>query len=56
MQKERNKMAKAGKSLRKEYEFENESERLEKLNEKLKSKLVSYQELFDHNQRVIVLK
>ena len=56
MQKERNKMAKAGKSLRKkEYKFENESERLEKLNEKLKSKLVSYQELFDHNQRMIVL-
>ena len=56
MQKERNKIAKAGKSLRKkEYKFENESERLEKLNEKLKSKLVSYQELFDHNQRMIVL-
>ncbi|MAQ62292.1 MAG: DNA mismatch repair protein MutS [Flavobacteriales bacterium] len=56
MQKERNKMAKAVKSLRKkEYKFENESERLEKLNEKLKSKLVSYQELFDHNQRMIVL-
>ena len=56
MQKERNKMAKAGKSLRKkEYKFENESERLEKLNEKLKSKLVSYQELFDHNQRMIIL-
>ena len=56
MQKERNKMAKAGKSLRKkENKFENESERLEKLNEKLKSKLVSYQELFDHNQRMIVL-
>ena len=56
MQKERNKMAETGKSLReKENKFENESERLEKLNEKLKSKLVSYHELFDHNQRMIVL-
>ena len=32
-----------------------ESERLKILNEKLKSKLVNYQELFDHNQRMIVL-
>lgn len=49
-------MAKTGKSLKeKENKFENESERLEKLNEKLKSKLVNYQELFDHNQRMIVL-
>lgn len=56
MQKERHKMAKTGKSLKeKENKFENESERLEKLNEKLKSKLVNYQELFDHNQRMIVL-
>jgi DNA mismatch repair protein MutS2 len=56
MQKERHQMAKTGKSLReKESKFENESERLEKLNDKLKSKLVNYQELFDHNQRMIVL-
>ena len=56
MQKQRQQMAQTGKSLReKESKFENESERLEKLNEKLKSKLVSYQELFDHNQRMIVL-
>ncbi|MDA0936612.1 MAG: DNA mismatch repair protein MutS [Bacteroidetes bacterium] len=56
MQKERHEMAKTGKSLKeKENKFENESERLEKLNEKLKSKLVNYQELFDHNQRMIVL-
>lgn len=56
MQKERYQMAKTGKSLReKESKFENESERLEKLNDKLKSKLVNYQELFDHNQRMIVL-
>ncbi len=56
MQKQRQQMAQTGKSLReKESKFENESERLEKLNEKLKSKLVNYQELFDHNQRMIVL-
>jgi DNA mismatch repair protein MutS2 len=56
MQKERHQMAQTGKSLKeKENKFENESERLEKLNQKLKSKLVNYQELFDHNQRMIVL-
>ena len=56
MQKERHQMAKTGKSLKeKENKFENESERLEKLNDKLKSKLINYQELFDHNQRMIVL-
>ncbi len=56
MQKERYQMAQTGKSLKeKENKFENESDRLEKLNEKLKSKLVNYQELFDHNQRMIVL-
>ena len=56
MQKERHQMAKTGKSLKeKENKFENESQRLEILNEKLKSKLINYQELFDHNQRMIVL-
>jgi DNA mismatch repair protein MutS2 len=56
MQKQRHQMEQTGKSLKeKESKFENESERLEKLNEKLKSKLVNYQELFDHNQRMIVL-
>ena len=56
MQKERHQMAKTGKSLKeKENKFENESQRLIILNEKLKSKLVNYQELFDHNQRMIVL-
>ena len=56
MQKERHQMAKTGKSLKeKENKFETESERLKILNEKLKSKLVNYQELFDHNQRMIVL-
>lgn len=56
MQKVRHQMAKTGKSLKeKENKFENESQRLKILNEKLKSKLVNYQELFDHNQRMIVL-
>ena len=56
MQKERFQMAKTGKSLKeKENKFENESQRLKILNEKLKSKLINYQELFDHNQRMIVL-
>ena len=56
MQKERHQIAKTGKSLKeKENKFENESQRLKILNEKLKSKLVNYQELFDHNQRMIVL-
>ena len=56
LQKQRQQMAKTGKSLQeKENKFENESDRLEKLNQKLKAKLISYQELFDHNQRMIVL-
>ncbi len=56
LQKQRHQMAKTDKSLReKENKFQNESDRLEKLNQKLKTKLVSYQELFDHNQRMIVL-
>ena len=56
LQKQRYQMAKTDKSLReKENTFENESDRLKKLNEKLKTKLLSYQELFDHNQRMIVL-
>lgn len=56
LQKQRHQMAKTDKSLReKENKFQNESDRLEKLNQKLKNKLVSYQELFDHNQRMIVL-
>ena len=35
-------------------QLENESDRLEKLNEKLKSKLVTIR-IVDHNQRMIVL-
>jgi DNA mismatch repair protein MutS2 len=56
LQKQRHQMAKTGKSLQeKESKYKDESERLESLNTKLKAKLVSYQELFDHNQRMIVL-
>mgnify|MGYP003314138817 FL=1 len=56
LQKQRYQMAKTDKSLReKENTFENESDRFKKLNQKLKTKLVSYQELFNHNQRMIVL-
>ena len=56
LQKQRYQMAKTDKSLReKENTFESESDRLKQLNQKLKTKLVSYQKLFDHNQRMIVL-
>jgi DNA mismatch repair protein MutS2 len=56
LQKERSQMAKTGQSLReKENKAQVESEKLEVLNQKIKSKLTSYQELFDHNQRMIVL-
>ena len=56
LQKQRYQMAKTDKSLReKENTFVSESDRLKQLNQKLKTKLVSYQELFDHNQRMIVL-
>ena len=49
-------MAKTGQSLKeKESKAQVESEKLAVLNEKVKSKLTSYQELFDHNQRMIVL-
>jgi len=56
LQKERSQMMKTGESLKeKETKAAVESERMEKMNVKLKAKLVSYQELFDHNQRMIVL-
>ena len=56
LQKERSKMMKTGESLKeKETKAAEESERMEEMNVKLKAKLVSYQELFDHNQRMIVL-
>ena len=56
LQKERSQMAKTGQSLRaKENKAAEESDRMAEMNAKLKSKLMSYQELFDHNQRMIVL-
>ena len=56
LQKERSQMAKTGNSLRKqESKAIEENARLELLNKKIKEKLIGYQELFDHNQRMIVL-
>lgn len=56
LQKERNQMAKTGRSLKeKEDAASKASEKFESLNSKMKEKLVSYQELYDHNQRMIVL-
>jgi DNA mismatch repair protein MutS2 len=56
LQKERSQMMKTGASLKeKESKAAAESDRMETMNAKLKAKLVSYQELFDHNQRMIVL-
>ncbi|WP_420322637.1 endonuclease MutS2 [Flagellimonas sp.] len=56
LQKERNKMAQTGSRLQEEEsKAREESERLEKLNAKIKSKLENYQELYDHNQRMIQL-
>ena len=56
LQKERSQMTKTGDSLRKqENKAIEENNRLEVLNKKIKEKLIAYQELFDHNQRMIVL-
>lgn len=56
LQKERNKMAKTSSALKDEEEkAREEAKRLELLNSKIKSKLVSYQQLFDHNQRMVAL-
>lgn len=56
LQKERNQMAKTGQSLKeKEDAAAKASEKYNSLNSKMKEKLVSYQELYDHNQRMIVL-
>ncbi|MDA9003363.1 DNA mismatch repair protein MutS [Flavobacteriaceae bacterium] len=56
LQKERSAMMKTGQSLKeKESKVKSESDRMENMNAKLKAKLTSYQELFDHNQRMIVL-
>ncbi len=56
MQKERNKMAQTGTRLQQEEsKARDETIRLEKLNAKVKSKLENYQELYDHDQRMIHL-
>ncbi|MGB5428745.1 endonuclease MutS2 [Eudoraea sp.] len=56
MQKERNKMAQTGTRLQEEEsKARDEAMRLEKLNAKVKSKLENYQELYDHDQRMIHL-
>lgn len=56
MQKERSKMAKTGSRLQEEEtKAREEAARLEKLNAKIKSKLENYQELYDHDQRMIQL-
>jgi len=56
LQKERNQMVVTEKALKdKENKAALQTEKMNKLNEKLQKKLSDYQELFDHNQRMIVL-
>ncbi len=56
LQKERSKMAETGSKLHEEeVKAREEARRLETLNTKIKSKLENYQELYDHNQRMIYL-
>ena len=56
MQKERSEMTKNAKQLQDEsFRKKKENEQLERLNAKVKSKLERYQELFDQDQRMIVL-
>ncbi|WP_394749079.1 endonuclease MutS2 [Spongiimicrobium salis] len=56
LQKERSNMAKTGNKLKEEEsKVREEAKKLELLNGKIKSKLESYQELFDSNQRMIYL-
>ncbi len=56
LQKERSKMAKTGSRLQEEEQrAKEEALRLEKLNDKIKTKLENYQELYDHDQRMIHL-
>ncbi|MBU2973173.1 endonuclease MutS2 [Zobellia sp. B3R18] len=56
LQKERSKMAKTGSRLQEEEsKAREEAARLEKLNAKVKSKLENYQELYDHDQRMVQL-
>ena len=56
LQKERNQLLKTGESLKKkESKAEEQNEQTAQIKAKLKTKLSSYQELFDHNQKMIVL-
>ncbi|MEL6917506.1 MAG: DNA mismatch repair protein MutS [Bacteroidota bacterium] len=56
LQKERSKMAQTGSRLQEEeVRARDEAKRLEALNVKIKAKLENYQELYDHNQRMIYL-
>ena len=56
LQKDRSQFLKTSKSLKeKEIKAAREESRMAEINDKLKSKLSSYQELFDHNQRMITL-
>jgi DNA mismatch repair protein MutS2 len=56
LQKERSAIMKTGKSLKKKEDMvKSESDKMQTMNAKLKVKLTSYQELFDNNQRMIVL-
>lgn len=56
LQKQRNQMEKTGSRLEdEEAKARQEAQRLEKLNAKVKSKLENYQELYDHNQRMVHL-
>jgi len=56
LQKERSKMAKTGSRLEEEEaKAREEAAKLEKLNARVKSKLENYQELYDHDQRMIHL-
>ncbi|MGS2741885.1 endonuclease MutS2 [Sinomicrobium sp. M5D2P17] len=56
LQKERNRMEKTSQQLKdEEVKAREEATRLESLNERIQSKLESYQQLFDHNQRMIYL-
>ncbi|WP_461531995.1 endonuclease MutS2 [Sinomicrobium sp.] len=56
LQKERNKMEKTSQQLKdEEVRAREEASRLEELNRKIQHKLESYQQLFDHNQRMVYL-
>ncbi|MDV7138719.1 DNA mismatch repair protein MutS [Maribacter sp. TH_r10] len=56
LQKERSKMAETGSKLQEEeLKAREEAQKLETLNTKIKTKLENYQELYDHNQRMIYL-